>query len=137
MKANRLIFYAFMFHIYLWLVQQITRFGCTQKRRRPTRAGYSLAAHPSRLSSPPASCPKMELTFLKLNESAVSGKWISNICLEKHITKSKKKKIKMVQKTAGREAKLTVEIRLKYASSDSCALPAFGNFSRRTSGLKS
>lgn len=43
----------------------------------------------------------------------------------------------MVQKTAGREAKLTVEIRLKYASSDSCALPAFGNFSRRTSGLKS
>lgn len=91
MKANRLIFYAFMFHIYLWLVQQITRFGCTQKRRRPTRAGYSLAAHPSRLSSPPPSCPKMELTFLKLNESAVSGKWISNICLEKHITKSKKK----------------------------------------------
>lgn len=41
-------------------------------------------------ASPP-SCPKMELTFLKLNESAVSGKWISNICLEKHITKSKKK----------------------------------------------
>lgn len=38
-------FYAFMFHIYLWLVQQITRFGSTKKATANT-------CHPSRLSSP-------------------------------------------------------------------------------------
>lgn len=115
MKANRLIFYAFMFHIYLWLVQQITRFSCTKRQRRqPTRA----TRRPRELPPPPPHPPtalasKLELTFLKLNESAVSGKWISNIFLKNILQKNEQK---AQRKTRKMEAKLTVKIRLKYAS---------------------
>lgn len=40
---------------------------------------------------PSAAAAKLELTFLKLNESAVSGKWISNICLKNILQKNEKK----------------------------------------------
>lgn len=97
MKANRLIFYAFMFHIYLWLVQQITRFSCTKRqRRRPT---HDDPEHPH----PPlsAAAAKLELTFLKLNESAVSGKWISNIWLKNILQKNEKKNQRKKEKDGG------------------------------------
>lgn len=93
MKANRLIFYAFMFHIYLWLVQQITRFSCTKRQRRqPTRATRRPRELPPPPPPPTALASKLELTFLKLNESAVSGKWISNICLKNILQKNEQKK---------------------------------------------
>lgn len=56
---------------------------------------------------------KLELTFLKLNESAVSGKWISNICLKNILQKNEKKAQRKKRKL---EAKITAKIRLKYAS---------------------
>lgn len=62
---------------------------------------------------PTALASKLELTFLKLNESAVSGKWISNIFLKNILQKNEQK---AQRKTRKMEAKLTVKIRLKYAS---------------------
>lgn len=86
---------------------------------------------------PRLACPKLELTFLKLNESAVSGKWISNFCLKTYYKKSLEKYIYIYKTENGkRKAKLTEEIRLKYASSDCCALPAFATFPAGRPGLK-
>lgn len=91
-----------MFHIYLWLVQQITRFSCTKRQRRqPTRA----TRRPRELPPPPpptALASKLELTFLKLNESAVSGKWISNICLENILQKNEQKNAEKNEKDGGK-----------------------------------
>lgn len=49
-----------------------------------------------------AAAAKLELTFLKLNESAVSGKWISNICLKNILQKNEKKNQRKKEKDGGK-----------------------------------
>lgn len=49
-----------------------------------------------------AAAAKLELTFLKLNESAVSGKWISNICLKNILQKNEKKITEKKEKDGGK-----------------------------------
>lgn len=51
---------------------------------------------------PSAAATKLELTFLKLNESAVSGKWISNICLKNILQKNEKKMKEKKEKDGGK-----------------------------------
>lgn len=51
---------------------------------------------------PTALASKLELTFLKLNESAVSGKWISNICLENILQKNEQKNAEKNEKDGGK-----------------------------------
>lgn len=91
MKANRLICFMRLCFIFIYGLSNKLRASVAQKGSGDGQhVPHDDPEHPH----PPlsAAAAKLELTFLKLNESAVSGKWISNICLKNILQKNEKKK---------------------------------------------